>query len=241
VIQLRGGHTTKDRRLDRLPPRDWEHVERYGYGAVAPASAEVVERTLRLPAWHWSHSQGQEGACVGHGAAMMMALFNRRRYDAFELYRAAQRVDEWPGEDYSGTSVRAALDVLRERGPARLRGGHTHEPSLADGVAENRWATTVDEMRTAIAGGAAVAIGVAWYGGFDAPRLKGRESWLPEPSDLGSLRGGHSVCIYGASDRREAFRLKNSWGAYYPLAWLPYATMERLLHEDGEATLAVDR
>jgi hypothetical protein len=35
--------------------------------------------------------------------------------------------------------------------------------------------------------------------------------------------------------------VKNSWGRAYPLVWLPYAAMERLLKEDGEATLVTDR
>jgi hypothetical protein len=49
------------------------------------------------------------------------------------------------------------------------------------------------------------------------------------------------VCVYGASDRRQAFAVKNSWGRSYPLAWLPYEVMVELLREDGEATVITDR
>ncbi len=35
---------------------------------------------------------------------------------AFKVYKRAQQLDEWPGEDYGGSSVNAACKVLRERG-----------------------------------------------------------------------------------------------------------------------------
>ena len=70
--------------------------------------------------WWPFYDQGKEGACVGFACSRMMSLLNRRRYEAPWLYREAQRVDDWPGEDYSGTSVRAALDVLRSRGHRRV-------------------------------------------------------------------------------------------------------------------------
>jgi hypothetical protein len=35
---------------------------------------------------------------------------------ADDLYRECQRNDEWPGEDYAGTSVRAGAKVLKSRG-----------------------------------------------------------------------------------------------------------------------------
>jgi len=95
--------------------------------------------------WEW-FNQGQEGACVGFAAARMMALLNRRRYDARELYLAAQRVDDWPGENYSGTSVRAGLDVLRQRGPMRVRGSHVTGPHKQDGIEVFRWATSVPDI-----------------------------------------------------------------------------------------------
>ncbi len=35
---------------------------------------------------------------------------------AFKMYKRAQQLDEWPGEDNDGSSVNAACKVLRERG-----------------------------------------------------------------------------------------------------------------------------
>jgi hypothetical protein len=124
-----------------------------------------------------------------------------------------------------------AIPVLTGQGPE-------WDPSA--GVLEYRWARTVDAIRAAIAEGHPVALGVDWHVGFDTPIVKGSERWLPLPSSAGRVRGGHSVTLYGASDRREAFRLVNSWGRSYPLVWLPYATMEHLLGRRGEAALVTD-
>ena len=56
----------------------------------------------------------------------------------------------------------------------------------------------------------------------------------------GPLDGGHCVCIYGASDERQAFKFVNNWGMGYPLTWIPYETMQLLLNQYGEATLITD-
>ena len=67
-------------------------------------------------AWWDFYNQGYEGACVGFGISRLASQLNRKLYDGFWLYHEAQKVDEWPGEDYEGTSVRAGLDILRTRG-----------------------------------------------------------------------------------------------------------------------------
>jgi hypothetical protein len=101
-------------------------------------------------AWYRLMDQGAEGACVGFGATRAMMLLNRRRYEARWLYKEAQRIDEWPGENYEGTSVRAAMDVLRDVGHRRVYRGHVSDPTPTEGIAANRWATTVDEALTVL-------------------------------------------------------------------------------------------
>jgi hypothetical protein len=246
--------------LGRRIPTDWKHVEKFPFSTVAPTTVDSVENVLKLPVWHWSHNQGQNGACEGFGNSMMMAVANivqRRlaglrpfgqRYDAWWLWDQAKLVDEWadtnPGDD-NGTSGRAACDVLRTLGHVKVPNSSNErsanpQPDLQYGIAANRWATTVDEMRTAISSNLPIAIGVNWYSNFDNPVKKGGYWWIGQ-SALGSIRGGHCVCVYGASDRKQAFRVKNSWGRDYPLIWLPYETMQTLLNEEGESALITDR
>lgn len=249
------------RALGRRKPKDRRHVELYPFSAVAPESVESVETVLTLPDWHWTHDQGHEGSCVGHGSAMERAISNIAqhhkdfRYNPLWIWDQAKLRDEWPDTnpgDSNGTSVRAAYDVLRQLGLTKVEdmaldaegdpyavgeGPVKHR----QGVRKNRWAATTDEMRQAISGGNPVTIGVNWYSNFDNPQEKIAGEWWVGEGSLGSIRGGHCVCVYGASDEREAFIFKNSWGREYPLVWIPYTTMQKLLDDDGEATLQTDR
>jgi hypothetical protein len=251
------------RPLGRIAPETWEHIELYPFTAPTPIT---VEKILSVPRWRLSHDQGREGSCVGHAIAIERAISNAAerkaaalpyrltRYDPIALWRAAKAIDEWSftkPEDDNGTSVRAAYEIARTIGLRRVRSMELvngrpvavlpRELELGEGVAEYRWAQTVDATRAAILAGVPVAIGVDWHTEFDDPLTKGRERWLPEIANAGRVRGGHAVTLYGASDRRQAFRLVNSWGRDYPLVWMPYSVLEHLLHRRGEVALVTDR
>jgi hypothetical protein len=265
--------TPSEHGLGRVQPLDFVHVDKYPFKTVAPSTVMTVERVLALPSWHWSHDQGREGSCVGHGCAMERAITNStqnkilralrlytRRYDPLDLWNEAKLIDEFPetqpGDD-NGTTVRAGYDVLRDRGPRRIALGgiklnasgdpvvddqHERAPDIDEGVIRTRWATTVDEIRTAIAEGIPVVIGVDWFSNFDDPISFGVDKWIGRAGWQNTgVRGGHCVCLYGASDKRQAFKMKNSWGRSYPLVWLTYNAMGGLLGRNGEAALTTDR
>ena len=193
--------------------------------------------------------------CVGFGTSMMMSIVNeqqarlnaskpyKHQYDCRWLWNEAKVIDEWPdtnpGDD-NGTSVRAACDILRTKGHVKLYGKKVLPVNINEGIIKNRWATTVDEIRTAISMGIPLSIGVNWYSNFDDPIKKKTEYWIGE-NDLGNIRGGHCVNLYGASDKRQAFIIKNSWGKSYPLVWIPYNTIQKLITEDGEFALITDK
>lgn len=264
-----------ERHYGRLVPSDFDHVTRHPYAAVAPATAATVERCLPLPWWHWSHDQGRQGACVGFGVAMERAITNTmqnralaltspvRRYNAIHVWNEAKKIDEWPDTnpgDSNGTSVRAGYDVCRAQGLQRVtsmqlspQGVATpvgvQPTSIDEGVVSNRWAVNVDEMRTAIAAGLPVTIGIDWYSAFENPFIPTgyNQHWIAVDStgttktNLGQILGGHCLAVYGASDRRQAFKLRNNWGRSWPLTWLPYTVMQKLLDDQGEAALVTDR
>ena len=70
--------------------------------------------------------QGQEGACTGFGLAtvanyLLMAgkvIDDRGHVSPRMLYSMARRYDEWPGEDYSGSSARGAMKGWQKHGVA---------------------------------------------------------------------------------------------------------------------------
>jgi hypothetical protein len=89
----------------------------------------------------------------------MMSFLNSKLYLARWLWDQAKKVDEWPetnpGDD-DGTSVRAALDVLRTQGHVpytsvmdplqtdwRKRDELAGKPS--EGIAANRWITSIED------------------------------------------------------------------------------------------------
>ncbi|MEA2273640.1 MAG: hypothetical protein QOI98_2348 [Solirubrobacteraceae bacterium] len=231
------------RGLGRRIPEDRNHIQKYPYAALGFATPTTVERALRLLPYSAAYNQRRTHGCVGYSSSWMMSLLNRRRYDPVWLWNEAKLVDPFadtqPG-DRSETTVRAAMDVLRAQGHRRVFGGRELDPRRSDGITVNRWATSVDEIRTSISRGTPVVLGIDWYASFDNPVRDGREWWIGRER-LGRKVGGHAVCIYRASDRLNAVGIVNSWGPRYPLALMDYALLQRLLDQDGEATLVTDR
>jgi hypothetical protein len=68
--------------------------------------------------------QGEEGACTGFGLATVANYLLRRRAAHADntlvsprmFYELARRYDEWPGEDYSGSSARGAMKGWNKHG-----------------------------------------------------------------------------------------------------------------------------
>lgn len=127
--------------------------------------------------WWRYYNQGKEGACCGFGASRVMSLLNRKRYQAFWLYYTGQLNDEYsdtpPAE---GTSVRAVLDVLRTMGGIVVRGNTpTVDPDPAEGIAANRWATSIDDWLLALGrpGADEVPLANSWGTGYP------QTVWLP--------------------------------------------------------------
>jgi hypothetical protein len=174
------------------------------WGPIAGGHAIVAKPVgvSDLYTWWSFYDQGSEGACVGFSSSRAVSFTNRERYDARWLYREAQKIDEWPGESYDGTSVRAGMEVLRTVGHRRFLNGVSKPSDTVRGIAEYRWASTVDAVLDALA----------------------------EDDD------------YDVMKKIEAIPLFNSWGRSYPQkVWLPLSALERLLDENGEAAVMIDR
>jgi hypothetical protein len=66
--------------------------------------------------------QGKEGACTGFGLAAAINLLNSKKRNVKfiasprMLYEMAKKHDEWPGEDYNGSSCRGAIRGWKNMG-----------------------------------------------------------------------------------------------------------------------------
>lgn len=207
----------------------------------------VVNRRLDLPyQYRAKYDQGAEGACVGFAWSWAMSILNRRFYAARKLYLETQLVDPWTDTPpLEGTSVVSAAQVLQSQGHWRFTRGLTFPVAMLEGIIDFRSAATVDELRLAISQGTPIVLGVNWYANFDYPHWgdfgAGASRWWIGRDDLGAIRGGHAICCFGARDDIEAFTLVNNWGMDYPIVNIPYATVQRLLDEGGDAIIPVDR
>lgn len=138
------------------------------------------------------------------------------------IYDRARQLDEWPGENYDGTSVRAGAKALQERGL----------------ISAYRWAHRLQDMIEAVLLLGPVVVGTNWYEGMDKP------NWLTGTIKVeGDVEGGHAWIVNGVSTITKRFRLKNSWGREWGKrgrAFIGFEDMERLIHEDGEVCLATE-
>jgi hypothetical protein len=215
--------------LGRLPAVD-ERDRRF---AMAAPPSERRFRSWLSPGEVWD--QGWTSQCVAYAANRWLTshrVVNKVAMTHEGLYAECQRVDEWPGEDYDGTSVRAAFKVLKTRGF----------------VQAYTWASELEPVVRHILEVGPVVMGTDWTSDMFDVDEKGY-IW---PS--GSVVGGHAWVAIAVNRNRKnpdgsvgAVRLLNSWGAewgQWGRAWVTLPDMERLIHglEDwpGEACTAVE-
>jgi hypothetical protein len=89
-------------------------------------------------AWWVYYDQLREGKCVGEGSSRAMSLLNRVRYNPTWLWQRARLTDEWSDNDDlsdndQGTSVRAALEIMRTEGLKRAT-LHNNGVNYSDGI-----------------------------------------------------------------------------------------------------------
>lgn len=184
--------------------------------------------TWRVDAWL---DQGETPSCVGHAwAHELCARPTTTIVDepyAMRLYHEAQKVDEWPGEDYDGTSVLAGAKVCKTL-------GHYHE---------YRWAFGLEDLVLALGHAGPVVLGIAWHEDMFEPDGDGRIR------PTGAIAGGHAILAHAVGIKTKTrpvpqIWLWNSWGPGWGLAgraWISWDDLELLLHEEGEACVPLQR
>ena len=222
-----------DRRLDRLiefDPRSRNFPIRELF------RAEEVEDPIRSYTWSVPVvlDQGSEGACVGFAWAQEIAArpwADPKITDTYAqaIYYWARQHDEWPGEDYNGTSVLAGAKAVSE---------------WLDRIKEYRWAFGLDDAKRAVAYKGPGVAGSYWWTGMFQPDSSGRIR------PTGIREGGHAYLVprvtgprYKVKSVRNRVYVYNSWGRSggWPWAWMSDDDFEFLLHDDGEFCIPVLR
>lgn len=240
-----------DARPDRLDLRDRTYSPRLGcLPECHPTDERIAQWLPRYTQGGLVLDQGAEGACTGFGLAAIVnyLLFIRqdapaakaRRVSPAMFYKLARLYDEWPGEDYDGSSCRGALKGWQKHGVcaeelwpsrpgARRPAGPVEDPARRDDPMRN-W--DLDALRTTLGVYFRVDIrsvvdmqaAIVETGGLYVSATV-HEGWDLEPgpaptchADLKVIRavakpkqpGGHAFALVGYNDC--GFIVQNSWG-----------------------------
>lgn len=205
-----------------------EFDERSRLFSVGPL---VEQRLPRSYTWktHTDLNQGREGACVGFSWAQELAarpsvIQNVTDLTGTTIYKNAQKLDEWPGENYSGTSVLAGVKAIQQLYPGA--------------IGEYRWAFNMDDLILALGYQGPAVIGVPWYSGMYNTDANGFVHVK------GNKVGGHAILVHGVNVFKKFFKLHNSWGSAWGICGgcrLSFDDMARLLSEKGEVCIPTKR
>ena len=178
--------------------------------------------TWGCPVWL---DQGQTPACTGFSTTQKLItrypmLKSVSEQLATDLYHQAQKYDEYPGENYEGSSVLGAMK-------AAIALGY---------IGSYHWGFSLDDAILAIGYQGGGVLGCNWYEDMFHPDTKG----IIKPT--GALAGGHAILVNGVDLKRGLVRLHNSWGKDWGINGEAFMSIEdfgKLLSEDGEFAVPV--
>lgn len=201
------------RQLGRLyhpDPRDRKYALTPERLNAIPRQLEPGARQRTLP---WKRGpvldQGSTSECTVFSAAGFLQCapqlhakglgWTRQQFTDF--YKAAQRQDEWAGEDYDGTSERAVQKILRDA-------GYISEFLWVDASAGDAMDIAEEYVLTR----GPLLLGTDWFTGMDTPSEKG--AYI---APTGAFRGGHEICVRWKYNARHykypsTWELIQSWG-----------------------------
>lgn len=192
---------------------------------------ELLGAPRKLRSYTWACDtfldQGREGACVGFAwahelAAKPFIIKNVTNKTGHDIYKAAQKLDQWPGENYEGTSVLAGAKAVKN----------------LHAIEEYRWAFGLDDVLQTLAYYGPVVLGVNWFEGMYSPDTHGFIHVT------GRKVGGHAILARGINVKEKYIRLHNSWGKKWGMdgdCFLSFDDLGVLLKQRGEACIITKR
>lgn len=244
IFKTKQGNLKLDARADRLDLRDRPYTPRVVNLPPEFPSRQAVQ--AHLPDYLSSKAdrilnQGSEGACTGFGlVAVINYLFwardgHTQNVSPRMAYHLAKFYDEWPGEDYSGSSCRGALKGWHKHGICERslwpytvdadNNAPSFEPPKAGwdtdaikrplGVYYRVDKRSVVDMQAALVEIGALYVSADVHGGWDLVPAKKRFSNYDKLPVIAfdahtKIDGGHSFALVGYT--ATGFVVQNSWG-----------------------------
>ena len=212
-------------------------------------------------------NQGQEGACTGFGLACVInyllfrkAVLAKKRklpepVSTRMIYHLARKYDEWPGEDYEGSSCRGAMKGWFHHGvcseeiwPYRNKKGEAvfvpPQPNWAVDAAQRPlgayyriYADVLADLQAAIYEVGAVYVSSDVHKGWDKVPTTKKDiptiEWKPQDKP----DGGHAYALVGYDDH--GFIVQNSWGPDWGYHGFARLTYDDWLEHGDDAWVAV--
>lgn len=216
-------------RLRSVDDRDLNHL-------LPPRGAAPTPVLKHFQYWSSPDAldQGESSSCVGHGWHQFLRcspIRNTRGIPGpYEIYNAAQLIDEWPGIDPEilGTSVRAGAKVL-------VKGGF---------LSAYRWAFDGATVVNHLLSVGPMVIGTDWMSGMMQTDKHGYIT------PKGSMVGGHCTIVVGVNTLTKnpdgtigSATILNSWSPKWGVkgrAKITLPALDQLIRANGEACAATE-
>jgi len=209
--------------------------------ALIPLQAEIDNRGISVIL-----DQGEEGACTGFGLAAVINFLNagksqmQNRVSPRMLYEMAKKHDEWPGENYDGSSCRGAIRGWKNMGvcgeddwrystntPGELTVARAKAARSCTLGAYYRLRPEINDYHTALNEVGALYVSADVHSGWFSPQTSNSgELAVITPSDV--IAGGHAFAIVGYNS--QGFIVQNSWGPDWGTAGYAVWMYEDWLH-----------
>lgn len=224
---------TFDARPDRVDFRDRVYTPPLiALPAQVPEPRQLKKTLADIAARGLVLNQGNEGACTGFGLAGMINHMAWRRAQSGKeklagvsprmLYQLARQYDEWPGEDYDGSSCRGAMKGWHRHGVCsealwpygkgqfiKPKKGWEQDAALRPLGAYYRVdMASIADMQAAIHEVGAIYVSAYVHEGWDA--VPQRASSLPLITCHKNAPQGHAFALVGYTP--QGFIVQNSWG-----------------------------
>lgn len=238
---------TFDARPDRIDLRDRPYQPKLVSLPSRYPHIESIDQYLPAYANSLVLDQGEEGACTGFGLAAVIN-FQQWKNNGFQiqdlvtvsprmLYHIARLYDEWPGEDYEGSSCRGAMKGWHRHGvcgdvswPYRNEQGEVVFVPPTEGWEQDAASRplgayyriekkSISDLQSAILEAGAIYCSAFVHKGWF---LKKTKKPVVIPYDAKEI-GGHAFALVGYTE--DGFIVQNSWGqdwGYHGFAILGY-------------------
>lgn len=212
-----------------------------------PTCLDLSEyRKLKVPIL----DQGREGACTGFGLATVVHYLQHARkrvpdlqaISPFMLYDMARRYDEWPGENYEGSSCRGAMKGWHKHGVCDLELWPASDNSALSEQRANDAARRplgayfrVNHFDLVAMHAAITEVGVLYvssnvHSGWGGVGKDGKIKLVDDNI------GGHAFALVAYDER--GFWLQNSWGELWGQEGFAHISYEDWLKNGTDAWVA---